>query len=144
MKNRRSKLMLLFDTLQPLYVAAVAGMAAYYWIDLSWPASRDALLGAALTFASVIVGFLISAKAIIMSGSGRPFERIKEMGLVPELTDAFAVAIYLAILFAFICTVGFFGIEGQGFEALWVGSGLGMVWGFIKITRLLFRLAAAI
>lgn len=140
MKSKRSLPILFCDTLRPVYVALVAFVIMWKWADLKWPADPAALLGAALTVGSVVVGFLISAQAIIVSGAGRPLDRVKEMGLVLELTDAFSLGIRLAMVFSIVCTVGLFGVSSRTYEALWTASGVAMLYSFHRISSLLFRL----
>ncbi len=140
MNTKRSLRILLWDTLRPIYLMVVATLVAWKWVDIAWPVNPDALLGSGLTMGSVVVGFLISAKAIILATTGRGIERIKEMGLMIELADAFAVAVYMAMAFSLVSCIGFFGLQERWYEAVWAGLGLGMLYSFLKITRLLFRI----
>ena len=141
--NGRSKKILVRDTLRPVYLAILAGCAVAFLYDVPWPKESSDMLSASLTVSSVIIGFLISAQAILLSSSGRGIERLREMGLSVELADAFAVALYLAMLFTIVAFLGYFLPEARWYEASWVGIALGMVYSFVRTTRLLFRIVRA-
>lgn len=112
------------------------------WLwDLNWPSNPNDLLSASLTVGSVVIGFLVSAKAIILSSTTKGLEFLRTMNLMEELTDAFAIAVYLSMAFIILNTVGFFGLGGRWFEALWVSTGGSMLYSFKRITSILFRLA---
>lgn len=142
MKHTRSAAILICDTLRPVYLAMGVFLLMLFWKKISWPQQADALLGAALTVSSVVVGFLISAKAIIISSTGRPMQQIREMGLVVELVDAFKVAIYISMAFSVVCTVGFFDDSSRIFLACWMALGIAMLYSFLRICNVLFRIVS--
>lgn len=137
--NQRNYKILFRDTLRPFYLAVLVGAVLWTYLDLNWPQNDDALLGASLTVGSVMIGFLISAKAILLSSSGRGIEALRKMGAMLELVDGFVVAIYFSMAFLLFSCLGFFGIQGRWFEAVWAGLGLGMIYACHKVTVILFR-----
>lgn len=147
MMSSRSIPLFFLDTLRPVYLAALIFIVAQKWVIVKWPTEGAALLGAALTVSSVVVGFLISAKAIILGNSGRAMQQLKEMNLLVELVDAFRIAIYLAMTFSIVCTIGFFLNASQGpdrlYVSLWLGIGFAMLYSFLKICNLLFRIVGS-
>lgn len=140
MSNKRSIKIFVRDTSRPIYLLLFLTVVFNKWIQIDWPEDRGDLLNASLTVASVVVGFLISAMAIIISGSGRTMTRFRAMGLMLELTDTFAVAVYLALAFIAVSTSGFFGLEGRAWESAWLATGSAMGYSYIRICSLLFKL----
>jgi hypothetical protein len=136
----RSRKILIFDTLLPIYLGVLVFIITKFWFDIPWPKQDNDLLSASLTVSSVVVGFLISAKAIILTANGKGMEIMRKMNLLVELVDAFAVAIYLSMSFSLLSCLGFFGVGGRWYEALWSGLGLAMMFAFSQISRLLFRI----
>ena len=138
--STRSVRILFKDTLRPVYLAAVMLIGGLRFWDLPWPKDPGQLLSASLTVGSVVIGFLVSAKAIIVSSNSRNIEHLRSMDLMIELTDAFAVAIYLSMAFIVLNTIGFFDVTGRWFEAIWISIGVSMLYSFKRITTILFRL----
>ncbi len=140
MKNQRDIGILFCDTLRPVYLALATFLCLLWLWRIKWPTDPKELLSAALTVGSVVIGFMVSAKAIIISSSSRPTERLREMGMMIELTDRFSLAINMSMFFTVVSTCGFFDVNGRIFEALWAASGVGMLYSFRRVSSLLFRL----
>ena len=91
------------------YVAAVLGTVSWYYLGAPFPSKPDALMGASGTVASVLVGFLGTAKAIILSITGsRVFKKIREAGfsnlLFRYLFEALIGGMALLVISVMACT----------------------------------------
>jgi hypothetical protein len=101
-------------------------------------------MGASVTVAAVLVGFLGTAKAIVLSiSSSRVFKTLKDSGYSDLLFTYLLEAISAGILFLIISTVGFFltGPEKHPiFGLLWVLVGTAAVLLYTRTTLVLFKL----
>lgn len=138
--KRRSTKILFLGTLRPLYALIVA-FGLLMWFPPPWPAEHGQMLGAALTVGSVVMGFLISAQAIIVSSSSRAMEHVRQLDLMPELRDNFSVAVIASMSFSVVSCVGFFDPPPRVFHALWMALGISMLYSFKRICSILFRLS---
>ena len=118
----------------------------------AFPADPAGLLGASGTFASVLVGFLATAKAIIMSISSSPtYKKIQTLGYSVQLMDYIRSAIYVGLFFLVVVTLGFFidwksigpddwEIRGViAYKALWVATAVVGLALYIRVIRIIFK-----
>jgi hypothetical protein len=92
------------------YVGAVLVLAVW-WFGLGhpFPAKPDALMGASGTVAAVFVGFLGTAKAIVLGlTSSAAFKKLKTTGYSKLLFAYLYEALFGGIIFLAIPIIGFF------------------------------------
>jgi hypothetical protein len=131
------------------YVAALLVTGAWAYFGMPFPKNLDPLMGASGTVASVLVGFLGTAKAIILSiTSSKVFKRLKEAGYSDVLFQYLYEALLAGIVFLVISMVGFFLPESTAhpsniqmcFSTIWILSGTGAIILYARTTSLLFKL----
>jgi hypothetical protein len=127
------------------YVGAVLVLAVW-WFGLGhpFPAKPDALMGASGTVAAVFVGFLGTAKAIVLGlTSSAAFKKLKTTGYSKLLFAYLYEALFGGIIFLAIAIIGFFLPENKPqiwFAIIWFLSGVSALLLYVRVTGLLFRL----
>jgi hypothetical protein len=122
-----------------------------WWLSgKPFPATPDALFGAAATVASVFASFLGVSKAIILTIKGtQTYKALEKAHYTETLFRYLKAGIYGSVIFASLSIVGFFIdhntlIKGyslySGFCLVWVASGSFAVFTYMRIANILFRL----
>lgn len=128
------------------YLAA-ALLSALWWFGLGrpFPDPSDSLLAASGGASAVLVGFLATAKTVILSvSSSDVFKRLKDGGFHNLLFNYLYEAIVAGMVFLLVSIVGFFinrdPIAPDWFALFWVATGLVSLFSFARITHLLFKM----
>jgi hypothetical protein len=126
------------------YVGALVLFGVWLYFGRPFPRNPEGLMGASGTVAVVFVGFLGTAKAIVLSISNSPvYKRLKETGYSRVLFSYLYESIFSGIVFLVISVLGFFLPEREShdfFAALWVLAGAATILLYIRTTNLLFQL----
>lgn len=136
----------------PYVVGLLVTAAWWFLLGRSFPADPSGLLSASGTIASVLVGFLATAKAIIMSISTSPtYAHIRSLGYGDQLMDYIRSAIYAGLVFLVLATLGFFidwkataltDLERIGVTAYrisWVLTGAAGLALYVRVIGLIFK-----
>lgn len=117
-------------------------LAAWMKWPPTFPQDAGDLLATSATVASVIVGFLTAAAALILSiSSSRVYRHLKSQGLIDIIFEYLKTAIYAGVLFLIVCIAGFFvKSDSKIYINFWVVTGAAMTLLFLRITGLLLRL----
>lgn len=126
------------------FAGSVLCLAAWVKWPPTFPKDAGDLLATSATVASVIVGFLTAATALILSiSSSRVYRHLKSQGVIDVLFEYLKTAIYAGIVFLVVCIAGFFVESGTIlYIYIWVVTGAAMILLFLRITGLLLRLVA--
>ena len=126
------------------YACSIIITFVWYLLGAPFPPKPDALMGASGTVAAVLVGFLGTAKAIVLSVSNSDvFKRIKESGYSDVLFWFLFESLTAGTVFLVISIIGFFVPEHSPnlwFSILWVLSGTTAMLVYSRTTYLLFKL----
>lgn len=126
------------------YLVTVIIAIAWWHFGMPFPRNPDGLLGASGTVAVVFVGFLGTAKAIVLSISNSPvYQKLKDAGYHRVLFNYLYDSILFSILFLIVSLIGFFLPEGEPshwFALAWVLSGAATILLYVRTTNLLFQL----
>lgn len=121
-------------------------MACAWWLSGSpFPRSGDGLLAASGTAAAVLIGFLSTAKAVLLGLSGSPaMKALKTAGFLSLFYRYIFEAIWAATAFLIIVTIGFFWGDKAGvpwaYAAVWVGTAALVMCLYTRVTHLFFIL----
>lgn len=128
------------------YLAGGA-VTALWWCGLGapFPDNADGLLAASGGASAVLVGFLATAKTIILSvGNTAVFARFKAGGFTRLLYAYLYEALLFGMLLLVISIVGFFmkgpGLIMLGLSLAWVAVASCSLMLYLRITHLLFKL----
>ncbi|MCV0387136.1 MAG: hypothetical protein K5821_12005 [Nitrobacter sp.] len=135
---------LLFERSWP-YIGSVVVLAVWwYGLGHPFPSKPDALMGASGTVAAVFVGFLGTAKAIVLGlTSSAAFKRLKSTGYANVLFSYLYEALFSGVIFLAVAVVGFFLPENKPqswFSIIWFLTGVASLLLYVRVTGLLFRL----
>lgn len=128
------------------YVLAALALAVWFWgLQAPFPSPSDALLGASGGASAVLVGFLATAKTVILSVSNAEvFKRLKAGKFHGLIFNYLFESITIGMVFLLVSMVGFFvdrdPVAPLWFAATWVGSGSLALFLFGRITHLLFQM----
>jgi len=133
------------------YILALAVTVGWVVIGIPFPKDRGALLGAAVTVAAVLGGFLGASKAIILSiTKTESFIALKSAGYTEDLFSYLSAGIIHSLLFAIVSLAGFFIIssrpvwsfvtQGDVFSVFWVFSAVLAVLSYFRISNIMLRL----
>lgn len=132
------------------YVATPICVAMWWFIGAPFPKPAGPLLGGALTAIAVLVGFLATAKAIMLSVAASPvFKSLKETGFTSPLFSYMFEALWAGIAFLVFSVVGFFIDSADrslpiAYTAIWMAGGTLAVFLYARITRILFLLLSRV
>lgn len=132
---------LVFERAWP-YAAGVIGLVVWWLSDWAFPREANDLLATTSTVASVLVGFLATAKTIVLSiSSTAVYQQLKHAGVMAHLFEYLASAIYAGIVVLVVCVIGFFVETGSTvYGGAWVLAAVTALALYVRITSLLFKL----
>ena len=133
------------------YGVSIVTVAAWWWIGAPFPKDFTALIAAAGTVAAVLVGFLSTAKVVILGITGSEvFQILKKAGYIDIYMKYVRAAIYGTLALLVISMLGFFlepiqnpnihDVALKGFPFLWILLSSFAVCAFLRVTNLLFNL----
>lgn len=132
------------------YVASLALSAIWYFgLKASFPSQPTGLLAATGTASAVLVGFLATMNAIILSISGSDvFKAIRKAGYHHELFRYVYEATLGSITLLLLSVVGFFipyyGQEWLVYRCLWMVVATLSLMQFIRVTSVTFKLLKSV
>lgn len=124
------------------YAPYVLGIiAAWIWTvaGVSMPKS-DAVLGSALTIASILTGFLSTAKAILMSLDTPIMGRLRSQKYYDDLVSYMSEAIWMSFGFALTCLIGYFCMGASIYGQLWIAIGVASSATFMRVTNIMLKI----
>jgi hypothetical protein len=129
------------------YLAAVLVTVGWYWpLGAPFPVPAGGLLGAALMATAVIVGFLATAKAVMLGvASSDAFKRLRDAGFIGSLFRYLFEAVWFGIGFLVYSVLGFFLDHAsepiaRWYPPIWVLLGALVILLYARITQLFFML----
>lgn len=130
------------NTLRPVWYAVLCFIIMLF-LPIKWPegARASELFSASLSFGAILVGFIGTAMAMILSLNNRLMVIIKKNGYIRDIMDSFGLCLFLAILFSVVNVIGFMDVKYWCWE-LWSAIGIAMLWSFKVIFSALFKLIA--
>jgi hypothetical protein len=135
---------LFVERVWPYAVSVLALIIWYFLLGHPFPSKPDALMGASGTVAAVFVGFLGTAKAIILGLTNSvAFKKLKTSGHSTVLFSYLYEALSGGVVFLAVAVVGFFLPENDPqiwFSIVWLLTGVAALALYMRVTSLLFRL----
>jgi hypothetical protein len=129
------------------WIGAGLFLAAYHWWGKApWPKEPDALLGASGGAAAVLIGFLATAKAIVLSLSGtRLYRTLRDAGYHEDMLNYILSATLAGLVFMVFSIAGFFVLtKGMAppfwYPRIWFFLGTVSLLLFWRFTNILFRM----
>lgn len=143
---------LLREQVGPYVIGVLVTGTWWFGLGHTFPDDPAGLLSASGTIASVLVGFLATAKAIIMSISTSPtYAHIRSLGYGDQLMNYIRSAIYAGLIFLVLATLGFFidwkeaapsemeRIGVNAYRAGWVLTGSAGLALYVRVISLIFK-----
>lgn len=130
------------------YAIAAVMTAVWYFGGAAFPMQPAALLGAAGTAAAVLVGFLATMNAIILSITGSAvFRQLRKAGYSVDLFRYIGEATTVAMTLLVVSLVGFFLVPVTGempliYRVAWVLAAMSALLLFVRVFRIITRLLA--
>jgi len=124
-------------------ITAVISAVASFCFDFQFPTNSDAFLSASLTFAAILIGFLSTAQAIIMSfPSGSVMDTLKSSGYINILIQYLRLAIYGLLFFSILNLLGFFqlGSFSYLYRLSWAASCAYSLASFYRIIEIFIKI----
>jgi len=135
---------LIREKLGPYLGAAIALAGWYYGLHAVFPPKPDNLMLATGTASAVLIGFLATAKAIVLGLTNSPlFHALKETGYHKILFRYFFEAVVAGTLLLVVSVAGFFFKEGDmplWFDVCWVAIAITAMLNYLRIVSVLFKL----
>jgi hypothetical protein len=127
------------------YLASIAVFLVWWFLfDKTFPKTVDGLMAASGTVSVVLVGFLGTAKAIVLSiSSSAVFQRLKASGYHHVLFQYLFESLTAGVILLIVSLIGFFLPEDhpqRWFEIVWVLSCSATIFLYIRTTSILFKL----
>lgn len=130
---------LAFENYYP-YLLAIISACIWYGTDIEF-AKSDALLSATLSVSGILIGFLATCKAILISMNSPIIARLKQTGYIQDLVSYFAQAIWLNIAFCLVNVIGFFGdnIKTTWYPYVWILCAVCAAMAFVRVTEIMLK-----
>jgi hypothetical protein len=121
------------------YLIAIACAVWWYVLDVQLPVGND-VITAMIALSGVLVGFLATGMAILLSISSPIMRDLAESGYKKDLVSYFEQAIWFNLLFCFVNACGFFSIRGHdGFGVIWVALGSAASLCFVRVVHIMLK-----
>lgn len=121
------------------YVVALAASMVWFASGAFFPAETD-ILASTLSVSGVLVGFLATSKAILLSMNSPVLRQLRTSGYIHDLVSYIAQAIWVNLAFCALNVVGYFlASRGEIFGAIWVFAAVAGGLCFIRVTHILLK-----
>lgn len=117
-------------------------LAAIIWIEngCSFP-KADSILSSTLSVSGILVGFLATSKAILMSMNSPLISELKKSGYIHELVEYIGHSIWLNLLFCTTNVVGYFiNQESIYFSTIWIALSVSSIMSFVRVTHIMLNI----
>jgi len=125
-------------------IMALISAIACLCFNFQFPKNLDAFLSASLTFSAILIGFLSTAQAIVMSfPSGSVMDTLKSSGYINVLIQYLRLAIYGLLFFSALNLLGFFqpgGLLSCAHKFFWVASCIYSFASFYRIIEIFIKI----
>lgn len=131
--------LLWWEKTYPFLLGTIASIA-WYFLKLKFP-ETDAIISATLSVSGIFVGFLATAKAILMSMSSPLLRDLKESGYMAEMVSYISQAIWGNLLFCVVNVAAYFSLQKLPFfGVLWIFSAVVALMTFIRVTHIMLKI----
>jgi len=122
------------------YLLALIGAAAWYRFEPVFPKGND-ILSASLTVGAILVGFLATAKSLLMTLDTPVLRRLAAAGYIKDIASYMGQGIYILFIFCVWSMLGYF------IDTAWPWYGI--VWfflvasgslAFLRVTKIMLKL----
>jgi len=130
---------LFFEKIYPYFFGIIA---AVIWLELGCVFPKaDAILSSTLTVSGILVGFLATSKAILMSMNSPIILELKKSGYIHELVNYIGHAIWLNLLFCTINVIGYFITQTSlSYSTIWIGMAVAAMMSFVRVTHIMLSI----
>lgn len=128
------------------YALTAIGTALWYWpLNAAFPANATDLMLATGPTAAVLVGFVATVMAIVLTITGSPvFRALRKAGYHHDLFRYLFEAALWGMVFLSLSLIGFFVSTEKAtpvwFEAAWVAAAFATLWTFVRVFQIVFKL----
>jgi hypothetical protein len=128
---------LLLEQIYPYVIALGCAVTWSQWAT-GFPQS-EALLGATLTVSGILIGFLATSKALMLSLDSKVLDDLRTSGYIQELVGYLGQAIWANLLFCALCVVGFFVERSAWYGGTWIAFSVAALVTFARITHIMLK-----
>lgn len=136
-----------FERYYPYIIGIVVGVVAYNQTTFAMPTDASvctSLLSAAISFSAVLVGFLATMYAVLMTLPSM-IRRLSKLDYVDVVQEYFNSGIVIGLAFSMLNIIAFFGLELTEkplFISLWIMLGSMMFLTFFRVARMMSSIFA--
>lgn len=129
----------------PYFFSAIVVVAWFFYLERPFPSNASDLMSATGNVSAVLVGFLITAKAIVLSLTNTPvFQRLTQTGYNKVFFNYIYEAEVAGIILLVLSLIGFFVMNSSGmtpvyFQCGWLLACLLTVTLFFRVVTMIFR-----
>jgi hypothetical protein len=135
------------ERIYPYLIAALLS-ASWWFAGKPFPRNPDALLGAAVTVASVFGAFLLASKAVLISlKDSEIFTKLRDTGYMNVFIACLKEGINASVVLVIISMLGFFfepnktpPLLVEAFYLTWMFAGLTSLLTYWRVSNLLFKM----
>ncbi len=122
------------------YFFALVSAALWYWYAPSFPKGND-ILSASLNIGAILVGFLATAKSLLMTLDTPVIRRLSEAGYITDIAAYMREGIYTLMIFCAWSMLGYFvSTSCLWFGVFWIFFLVAGSFCFLRITKVLLKL----
>ena len=124
------------------YLISVIALIIWELCHIEFPDENAllSLLSSTLTLSGILIGFLATNKAILISMNSPIIESLKESGYITELVQYISHAINSNIIFCIINILGYFLDVGSYYPYLWLFFLTLSIFSFLRVTNISLKL----
>jgi hypothetical protein len=122
------------------YLLALIGAVAWYWFEPTFPKGDD-ILSASLSVGAILVGFLATAKSLLMTLDTPVLQRLAAAGYIKDIASYMREGIYSLFAYCAWSMLGFFvGTKCLWFGIVWIFLIVAGSFNFLRVTQILLKL----
>lgn len=130
---------LTFERFYP-YIFGLLASTFWFELGLSMP-EKDSIYSSTLTVAGILVGFLATSKAILLSMESRILTDLRESGYILDLVAYIGQAIWVNLTFCVINVSSYFDFDKSAwFGVIWIGIAVCALLSFIRVTHIMLQI----
>jgi len=132
---------LFWEKIHP-YAVALCCALLWYWCAPEFP-KDDEILSASLSVGAILIGFLATAKSLLMTLDTPVLKRLSDAGYIKDIASYMGEGIYLLFVFCAWTMLGYFmDTSWPWFGLSWFTLLIASTFAFLRVTRIMLKLFA--
>lgn len=124
------------------YIWGLIALALWYLYEPTFPVDNNDVLAATLNVSAILMGFLATAKALLMTLDTPVMQKLQSAGYIKDIASYMREGIHLSFLLCVHSILGYFILKPRPdwYIYVWLFLSVAAGLGFLRVTSILLKL----